>query len=156
MEESIARLRREGRPDLMEVTTALAGTMVWLGGKASSIEEGMRVALSSIWSGAAYEKFCAIVRAQGGDVNVVEDPSRYPISAHRIEVPSPAGGFIAGFATKRIGMAAVDLGAGRRIHRRSDRLTRGDPRQKETRGSRRRESRSLRCAGTTGCASRPQ
>ena len=52
-EEAIDCLRGKQIPDLLEVTTVLAGTMVWLGGKAASIEEGMRLALSAIWSGAA-------------------------------------------------------------------------------------------------------
>lgn len=45
---------------------------------------------------------------------MVKDPSRYPVSLHRTEVLSPGNGFVGAFATKRIGMLAVDLGAGRR------------------------------------------
>jgi pyrimidine-nucleoside phosphorylase len=114
VEEAIDCLRGKRIPDLLEVTTVLAGTMVWLGGKAASIEEGMRQALGSIWSGAAYEKFCDIVEAQGGDRRMVKEPSLYPVSPHRAEALSPGTGFIGAFATRRIGMLAVDLGAGRR------------------------------------------
>jgi pyrimidine-nucleoside phosphorylase len=114
VEEAVDCLRGKQIPDLLEITTVLAGTMIWLGGKAGGIEEGMRRALASIWSGAAYEKFCEIVEAQGGDLLLVREPSRYPVSRHRTEVLSPGSGFVGAFATKRIGMLAVDLGAGRR------------------------------------------
>ena len=45
---------------------------------------------------------------------MVRDPSRVPRAPHRIEVPSPATGVVSGFSTRRIGMLAVELGAGRK------------------------------------------
>jgi pyrimidine-nucleoside phosphorylase len=114
VEESIGCLRGKNIADLMEVTTVLSGAMVWLGGRAASIEEGMEASLSAIWSGAAYEKFCAMVAEQGGDVSVVRDPSRVARASYQIPVPSPAAGVVGGFSTRRIGMLAVELGAGRK------------------------------------------
>jgi pyrimidine-nucleoside phosphorylase len=112
--ESIECLRGKNVRDLMEVTLVLAGTMVWLGGKTPSIEEGMKLCQSAIWSGAAYEKFLAMVNRQGGDVRFVREPGLYPVAGIQVEVPSPADGFVSGIATRELGMLAIELGAGRK------------------------------------------
>jgi pyrimidine-nucleoside phosphorylase len=112
--ESVECLRGRTIPDLMEVTYVLGGAMVWLGGKAGSIEEGMALCRSAIWSGRAYEKFLEIVRHQGGDAGVLENPDRYPGPRFTAEVKSPRAGVVTGFDTLEIGLAATALGAGRR------------------------------------------
>jgi pyrimidine-nucleoside phosphorylase len=112
--ESVECLRGKNVPDLMEVTTVLGGAMVWVGGKAHSIEEGMRMCQSAIWSGEAYERFLACVRRQGGDPSCVERPGKYPRPKHVLEVRSSREGTVRSFDTTQIGMLAIDLGAGRR------------------------------------------
>ena len=112
--ESIECLRGKSVRDLMEVTLVLAGAMVWLGEKASSIEEGMKLCQSAIWSGAAYEKFLAMAKRQGGDTHVLHDPAEYPPSAVQVDVPSRGGGFVSGISARAIGMLAIELGAGRK------------------------------------------
>lgn len=111
--ESVECLRGKNVPDLMEVTSVLGGAMVFLGGKAASIEEGMRMCSSAIWSGKAYEKFLELVRHQGGDVTFLEQPAKYPQSAYTAEVKSAIAGYVEGYETMRIGILSVELGAGR-------------------------------------------
>ncbi|MBI4534918.1 MAG: thymidine phosphorylase [Ignavibacteriae bacterium] len=111
--ESVECLRGKNVPDLMEVTLVLGGAMVYLGGNASSIEEGMKLCSSAIWSGKAYGKFVEIVERQGGDTTFVEHPERYPASEHTVEVKSLHSGYVSSFETMRIGLLAVELGAGR-------------------------------------------
>lgn len=111
--ESVDCLRGKSVPDLMEVTYVLGGAMVHLGGKASSIEEGIRACESAIWSGRAYEKFLELVRVQGGEVSYIENPARYPEPAYSLPVNSAAHGYITGFETRQIGVLATELGAGR-------------------------------------------
>lgn len=111
--ESVECLKGKNVPDLMEVTYVLGGAMVFLGGKAPSIEEGMALCRSAIWSGRAYEKFLSLVKRQGGDVSFLEDPALYPRARYVVEVRSPAGGFVTGLATRDIGLLGVELGAGR-------------------------------------------
>jgi pyrimidine-nucleoside phosphorylase len=113
--EVIECLKGRAVPDLMEVTYVLGGAMLHLGGKAPTIEEGMRLCRSAVWSGKAYEKFLEIVRRQGGDVNLIVDPARYPQPAATVDVISSRPGFITGFATRALGILAIDLGAGRRV-----------------------------------------
>jgi len=113
--ESVECLRGKNVPDLMEVTLVLGGAMLYLGGKADSIEEGMKLCSSAIWSGKAYEKFLEIVKWQGGDTSFLEQPEKYPASKHTAEVRSGTAGHVTGFETTRIGLLSVELGAGRRV-----------------------------------------
>jgi pyrimidine-nucleoside phosphorylase len=112
--ESVECLRGKNIRDLMDVTLVLAGAMVWLGEKASSIEEGMKLCQSAIWSGAAYEKFLAMVARQGGDVRYLRDPGLYPVPAVQVDVSSPGEGFVSEIAVRTLGMLAIELGAGRK------------------------------------------
>jgi thymidine phosphorylase len=97
----------------MEVTYVLGGAMVHLGGNAASITEGIALCRAAIWSGKAYDKFLEIVARQGGDTAFVREPARYPAARHMAEARASSAGYIAGFSTRRIGVIAVELGAGR-------------------------------------------
>ena len=112
--ESVECLRGKNIPDLMEVTYVLGGAMLYLGGKADTIEEGMKLCHSAVWSGKAYEKFVEIVKRQGGDVLYLNQPELYPfMSRFAKEVKSTASGYVTGFETLRIGVISTELGAGR-------------------------------------------
>ena len=112
--ESIDCLRGKNVPDLMEVTYVLGGAMLWLGGKAPSIQDGMKQCKSAIYSGKAYDKFLQIVARQGGDVTFIEQPGKYPRAGHVIEVKNQADGYVVGFDTMKIGLLGIELGAGRK------------------------------------------
>jgi len=111
--EAVECLRGKDVPDLMEVVYVLGGTMVFLGGKAVSIEEGMVLCKAAIWSGGAYGKFLEIVKWQGGDVRYLEDTRFSPPPRHTARLLSSTGGILTGFDTSGIGMVATRLGAGR-------------------------------------------
>ncbi len=70
-------------------------------------EHAVEDALSS---GAAYEKVKEFVRAQGGDVDALDE---LPVSGEVREVTAPRGGHVARFHAMGIGQAALTLGAGR-------------------------------------------
>ena len=111
--ESVECLKGKNVPDLMEVTYVLGGAMVHLGGKAATIAEGITQCRSAIWSGRAYEKFIQVVERQGGDSSFLRDPARYPLPELSLEVRASSSGYITAFDTRRIGVLAVELGAGR-------------------------------------------
>lgn len=111
--ESVECLKGKRIPDLMEVTYVLGGAMVWLGGRAESIQQGMKLCQDAIWSGKAYERFLQLVARQGGDTQLLENLERYPEPAHYIDVTSPLDGYVAEFDTFGIGVLATELGAGR-------------------------------------------
>ncbi|MGA9117373.1 MAG: thymidine phosphorylase [Bacteroidota bacterium] len=105
----------QGKPlaDLMEVTLVLGGAMVYAGGKAASIGEGMEKCREAVRSGRAWERFLAVVKAQGGDTAVLLRPGTYPFPRHSIGVPSPRDGYVAGFRSMALGLLGIELGAGR-------------------------------------------
>ncbi len=111
--EAVECLRGKRVPDLMEVTYALGALMLIIGEKAGSIAEGIQKCTEALWSGLAYEKFVALVDAQGGDVGVIEQLSKVPGPAYCLEVKAHQTGHIARFSTREIGVLAAELGAGR-------------------------------------------
>lgn len=115
MVESIECLKGADVPDLMEVTLTLAAEMIVLGGKADSFEEGVQIAEDAIASGIAFEKFTELVKAQGGDASVLENPDlRSSASVSKIiTVPETAGPIVQSIDALELGRAAVVLGAGR-------------------------------------------
>ncbi|NBB86949.1 MAG: thymidine phosphorylase [Bacteroidetes bacterium] len=117
MQESIRCLQGDvdGLDDLMTVTLALAGEMLWLGGAAESPEAGVVQAQEAIDSGAAFDMFAQVVEAQGGDVSVLHDPATRADTAPAGTVSAPASGFVQAIDAFEIGMTAVRMGAGRRV-----------------------------------------
>jgi pyrimidine-nucleoside phosphorylase len=99
--------------DLMEVTYVLSGAMVYLGKKARSIEEGIEKCRKTIEDGSAYGKFLDLVRAQGGDVEAIENLEQYPLSKFLLEVKSSEHGFVQSIDAYELGMTSIALGAGR-------------------------------------------
>lgn len=114
MVESIACLRGQWIDDLMQLTLTLAGEMIYLGQQANSPEDGYKRAKAAIDDGSAFDKFLAMVEAQGGDVAVASTGSREN-PKHVIEVKAPAGmaGYVQQIDALAIGEVAVALGAGR-------------------------------------------
>jgi pyrimidine-nucleoside phosphorylase len=112
--ESIDCLKGKPVGDLMEVTYVLGGAMVYLGGKAPDIAAGIKLCREAVYSGRALEKFLALVKRQGGDLSFLTGMSPYPRSRRTIEVRAERAGILAGFDTRRLGMLAIDLGAGRK------------------------------------------
>jgi pyrimidine-nucleoside phosphorylase len=73
----------------------------------------MEMVKSAIKSGAALDKFCKMVEAQGGDPGVIRDTSLFGTAQVVHEVKSPFSGYISAMDTEAIGVSSVMLGAGR-------------------------------------------
>lgn len=114
VKESIESLRGEGPEDLMKVTHLLAGTMIWLGKKAASLEEGIQASKEAVSDGTAFRKWVEIVEEQGGDLSVIHNPESYPESWFTKEVKADEEGYITSVDTHAIGMVSLELGAGRK------------------------------------------
>lgn len=111
--ECIECLRGKAVSDLMEVTYLLGGTMLMLGKKAKTIEEGVIQCKAAIRSGKAYEKFHELVRRQGGDVSFIERPEQYPRSKYVAEIVSSSSGHLNNIDAMEFGLVSLMLGAGR-------------------------------------------
>ncbi len=110
--EAVETLKGRGPSDLTEVCITLAAYMLSLAGK-GSVEECKALAKKAIEDGSALEKLKECVRAQGGDVSVIEDPSKFKRAKFSREVKSPAAGYIGRVDTEAYGLASLALGAGR-------------------------------------------
>ncbi len=113
IKECIECLKGKNISDLMEVTYLLGGAMLTLGKKANSIEEGIEICRGAIKSGNAYNKFLQMVKRQGGKVEYIEDPSKYPESKYVKELKSKNEGDIVNIDALEVGLICITLGAGR-------------------------------------------
>lgn len=111
--ESVLILKGERKNDLYEICIRLAGAMIYLGEKTKTQEEGDSIAEEQIRNGKAYEKFLEIVKAQGGNISYINNPEKYPKPSYSKVIKSPANGYLKSISTFELGMAAVELGAGR-------------------------------------------
>jgi pyrimidine-nucleoside phosphorylase len=100
--------------DLYTLSVKLAGAMIYLGKKAKSIQEGEQIAKQMISTGKAFNKFLEIVELQGGDINYINSSDKFPKPKYSIKILSVKNGFIDEMNTYQIGMASLELGAGRR------------------------------------------
>ena len=112
--ESIKVLRGEQRGDLLDLSLNLSGAMIYLGSKAGSIKEGIEIAKEQIGSGKAFEKFVQMVELQGGSTKFILHPEKYPKSKFIRKIRSKEIGYIKSIDNFRVGMAALELGAGRK------------------------------------------
>ncbi|HKA57827.1 MAG TPA: thymidine phosphorylase, partial [Gemmatimonadales bacterium] len=113
-EEAILALRSEGPTDLLEVTYALGVEMLIQGGIEKNTKKARKKLETAIESGLAAEKFEQIIEAQGGNPNVIEDPSVLP-QAQAVEVfAAPRTGVVQRVEPRTIGRAIIALGGGRR------------------------------------------
>lgn len=114
VEESIESLQGNGPEDVMEITHILAGTMIMLGGKAKSLKEGIDMSKAAVDNGQAFEKWLELTEAQGGDVNVLKNLDDYPDAEYSFTVEAEKAGYIQGVNAYEVGMASLELGAGRK------------------------------------------
>jgi pyrimidine-nucleoside phosphorylase len=112
--ESIQVLRDGKKNDLTELSLILAGAMIFLGKKTKSLDEGIEEAIRILKSGKAFEKFVEIVKAQNGKTDFILHPEKYPKSKFREVIKSNSFGYLSEVNTYELGMAAIDLGAGRK------------------------------------------
>lgn len=115
VEEAIAALHGGGPADLREVTVALAAEMLMLGGRADSLEDGAARARTALDEGRALDKMREVIEAQGGNPSVLDDPAILPQAEVQLVFEAPQEGTILAMDTRAIGVAAVELGAGRAL-----------------------------------------
>lgn len=113
VQEAIDTLRGEGPEDLNELVLTLGSQMVVLAKKGETLEEARTKLQEVMKNGKALEKFKEFLSNQGGDASVVDDPSKLPQAAYKIDVPAKEAGVVSEIVADEIGVAAMLLGAGR-------------------------------------------
>lgn len=114
VKEAISTLKGHGPEDLTSLCITEAGLLLVMAEIARDKEEGCCMAREAIKNGSAFEKLKAMVRAQGGDVSQIDDPSLLPGSALETVLPARREGYIAHMEAMNLGTLAMGIGAGRR------------------------------------------
>jgi pyrimidine-nucleoside phosphorylase len=113
VQEAIDTLQGKGPKDLEELCLVLGSQMVFLAGKAESLEDAREKLVEVMNNGKALEKFKVFLEAQGGDGSIVNAPSKLPQAKYVIEVEAKEDGYVSEIVADEIGTAAMILGAGR-------------------------------------------
>ncbi len=114
VQESVEVLKGGGPADVRALTLGLAGRMLVASGAESSFDAALSSALRAIDSGAAYERFLAMVAAQGGDPKALEPPGGLARAKVVTVVTAARTGIIESIDTFAMGELLVAIGAGRR------------------------------------------
>jgi thymidine phosphorylase len=114
--ESLALLRGDrGDPRLREIVLRLCAEALVLAGLARDVEAGMAAASAALASGAAAERFAAMVRLLGGPSDLIENARQHLPQAHLRRPVFPAGRcWVQSVDARALGLAIVELGGGRR------------------------------------------
>ncbi|GAB4530789.1 MAG: pyrimidine-nucleoside phosphorylase [Anaerolineales bacterium] len=111
--EAIETLHGGGPADFRTHCLEVAAHMLHLSGLAADVSAGRSLAAQAIADGRAWQKFRALIAAQGGDLAYVDDPERLPHAPLAEPLPAPQSGYLAGIHARLVGETAVILGAGR-------------------------------------------
>lgn len=113
--ECLEVLRGGGPADTRELTVELGMEMVRLAFPERDADEVRRRLAAHLASGAAYEKFLAIARAQKADLMLLESPAKLVRAKTRVAVTAKATGVVTRVDTRKLGIAIIELGGGRRL-----------------------------------------
>lgn len=111
--ESVEVLKGRGPEDLRDLSLELSAWMFFLGDRTKSVQEGRRLAETTVATGQALEKFKQGIRLQGGDEHVVDEPERLPQACSHADVVSSAAGYVEVTNCEQLGTALAMLGGGR-------------------------------------------
>jgi thymidine phosphorylase len=110
--EAIDYLTGTREPRLHDVTLALAASLLEQGGLA---EDGRAAAQRALDTGAAAERFAAMVAALGGPGDILEDPDRHLAAAPVVRAAAPErAGIVTGMDCRAVGLVVTGLGGNRR------------------------------------------
>lgn len=112
--ESIEALKGKGESDMMEITYALGAYMLLVAGKEKDYEKAVNILKDEVDSGRALNKFREFIKAQGGNEKVCDDYNIFPLPRYKDELKAEESGYISEIECFEVGMAAIDIGAGRR------------------------------------------
>lgn len=108
IDESLDVLRGGGPADLVELTIELGAELLTAAGRAATLDAARSTLRRVVADGRAYEKFAAMVHAQGGDLDAPRPRAEDHI------VPADRSGYIGAIDTEALGWAVIELGGGRK------------------------------------------
>jgi pyrimidine-nucleoside phosphorylase len=111
--EAIDTLKGKGPKELAELSIALAAEMAALS-LGIEFDEAKCRAENVLFSGIAFKKFKEWVSAQGAELEYVESTDKIQKAKFIREVKATSDGYISAMDAEKIGLAAMELGAGRK------------------------------------------
>ena len=112
--ESLDVLRGRGPADLVEVTVELTAEMLVLAGVSADLPAARARVNRAIADGSGLKKFAEIIAAQGGNPEVVANDKLLPQAKDRAELLADRSGVVSAIQCEQVGLAGVELGAGRK------------------------------------------
>ncbi len=110
--EAIETLKGNGPEDLTELSVALSANILYLAGNGSYKECEKKVRMS-LKDGKALQTFIKMVKAQGGDTELIKDTDKFPKAKYSRNITVEEEGYITSVDAEGYGMSALLLGAGR-------------------------------------------
>lgn len=111
--EAIDILRGYGAEDETTIALTIASYMAILGGAYNDFDTAYLELTKVIKTGKAVKKLKELVKIQGGNPALIDNPELLPQSNNHINVKSTQSGFISAIDAENIGTSAMFLGAGR-------------------------------------------
>jgi pyrimidine-nucleoside phosphorylase len=103
--------------DLLELTHALAGQMIWMGGKAASAAQGAEISARLLEDGSAFRRFVEMVELQSDDMGAAvaafSDPAGFHKPRAKRTITAESDGYLSSMNCTEVGWAVQRLGAGR-------------------------------------------
>ena len=107
--EAVATLRGEGPPDFTELVLDACARLLSLSDLGVDVDEGRARAEAAVADGSAHALYERWIQAQGGDPSLDALPSAAVVRA----VTAPRDGTVVRLGAIAVGIAALELGAGR-------------------------------------------
>lgn len=102
-------------PRLHDVTMALCAELLVTGKLAKDVDAGRTMAEEALTSGRAAERFARMCAGLGGPTDIIDAPEKHlPAAAVQKPVSPTNSGVVTGMDTRRLGLAVMELGGGRR------------------------------------------
>jgi thymidine phosphorylase len=114
--ECIEIMQGKGPASTRDLTLALAVEMLRLAQPSNKTVDQKATEqrlLSHLSSGRAFELFCKIIQSQGGDITLLEQPSKLPQAKLTRVCQAPRSGFVTSCDVRKLGLSVVKLGGGR-------------------------------------------
>jgi pyrimidine-nucleoside phosphorylase len=87
--------------------------MLLLGKKAGELDEAREHAEQVLRGGEPWEKFRAMIQAQGGELAYIDDPGKLPSAPIIERVTTPRDGYLSALNAREVGLTVVEMGGGR-------------------------------------------
>ena len=112
IKEAIQILQGGGTDDMKELVLKLGMEIVRLAGVAGSTLSAKQTVQRHIADGSALQKLKDLVKAQGGDSSLIDNPDKFPKAKHIRKLPAPKRGYVHTINASLVTRGVCVLGGG--------------------------------------------